>query len=121
MCMCHHTLEYPAFPQLIADSPRLSTVAKVVLRVTTSAATSSSSISSSNESARVILEGLLAHFFAPQRQHYHTEDIHWFLCQANSQIDWEVGQVEEIRHEVWLIIAKSNAFLTKSCAYTYCL
>ena len=70
---------------------------QVVLEVIASTGFSlgSSSFSGSNEPARVIVEGLLAHFFSPERQHYNSEDIRWFLSLANSQKGWGSGQLED--------------------------
>ena len=56
---------------------------------------SSTSFNDWSESARVILEGLLAHFFSPERQHYNSEDIHWFLSLANCQTAWASSQLQD--------------------------
>ena len=63
--------------------------------ITSTGLLGSNSFSGSNEPARVILEGLLAHFFSPERQHYNSEDIRWFLSLANSQKGWGSGQLED--------------------------
>ena len=51
-----------------------------------------------DEAVRILIEGLLAHFFNPNRQCYHVDDIRWFLHLANSQRAWGCDQLEEV-HE----------------------
>ena len=42
----------------------------------------------------MIAEGLFAHFFSPQRQPYHPEDISWFLKLTNEEIEDECSSLE---------------------------
>ena len=48
---------------------------------------------------RLVIEGLLAHFFPPDRSSYSLEDALWFLELANQQTQWcfnvNTNQVEE--------------------------
>lgn len=46
---------------------------------------SSGFIARGNTSVRLIIEGLLAHFFSPDRPSYFPEDALWFLKLANKQ------------------------------------
>ncbi len=48
-----------------------------------------------NNASRVLLEGLFAHFFSPERKSYHSGNIRWFLELANCQKEWGSGQFEE--------------------------
>ena len=87
---------------------RLGAVAELAVEVVENAGLNSSLPSDYNESIRIILEGLLAHFFSPERQCYNSEDIRWFLNLANSQRGGEDGQVERIfvidKKEVGLMV-----------------
>ena len=47
-----------------------------------------------NPAVRLVMEGLLAHFFPPDRPQYHTEDILWFLKLANEQEQWSANPFE---------------------------
>ena len=80
------------------ECPRLRAVAPVALEVFAetglSVGWSSLSIYKS-ESARIILEGLFAHFFSPERQHYNNDDICWFLWHANNQTEWKNNQLKD--------------------------
>ena len=68
--------------QLKTGCPRLAHITEVAVEVT------SGSPLDSNEDLRLIIEGLFAHFFSPERQHGHTDDIHWFLEMANKLTEW---------------------------------
>lgn len=57
--------------------PGLAEVMAVALRVV-----------SSSGHARVVMEGLFAHFFFPDRLSYAREDVLWFLKLANQQALW---------------------------------
>ena len=43
----------------------------------------------------MIIEGLFAHFFSPERQSHHRGDIQWFLELANEQKEWGAFPFEE--------------------------
>ncbi len=77
--------------------PRLRAVVHVPLEVTspTGMSLNFNSMPSRSDASRVLLEGLFAHFFSPERGHYHSDDIRWFLELANCQKEWGSGQLEE--------------------------
>ena len=89
--MLLHVLTYSL---QVTSCVRLGAVAELALEVFANAGLNSSSPIGHNESTRIILEGLLAHFFSPERRCYNSEDIHWFLDLANSQRSSANGQVE---------------------------
>ena len=62
-------------------------MAEVVVEVVSSSPFSST-LHRSNTAVRLLLEGLLAHFFSPYRPHYHRDDVLWFLRLANEQEQW---------------------------------
>lgn len=43
---------------------------------------------SGNTPVRLVIEGLLAHFFSPDRPSYVQDDVVWFLKFANKQEQW---------------------------------
>ena len=47
-----------------------------------------------NPTVRLVMEGLLAHFFPPDRPQYYTQDILWFLKLANDQEQWNADIFE---------------------------
>lgn len=50
---------------------------------------SSSFTARDNISTRLVIEGLLAHFFSAYRPNYDPEDAIWFLKLANNSIEEE--------------------------------
>ncbi len=76
--------------------PRLRAVVHVLLEVTspTGMSLNFNSTPGQSDASRVLLEGLFAHFFSPERGHYHSDDIRWFLELANCQKEWGSGQLE---------------------------
>ena len=56
-------------------------------------------INRGNTAITLVVEGLLAHFFSPDRSSYSPKDVLWFLELANQQIQWcskvYINQVEE--------------------------
>lgn len=50
-------------------------------------------------SDRLLMEGLLAHFFSPYQCVYHTEDVQWFLELANEQKHWGTNLTEDAQQQ----------------------
>ena len=50
-------------------------------------------------SVQLLVEGLFAHFFSSYRHGYHTEDVQWFLEQANKQEQWRADPLEHSQHQ----------------------
>ena len=80
--------------QLKAGAPHLADVATVAVEVL-SASAFSPSLHRDNQSVRLLMEGLFAHFFSPHRPRYHPEDTQWFMELANEQVHWQVGSLEK--------------------------
>lgn len=59
--------------------PGLSEVMAVALKVVSSSGVAP---------ARLVMDGLFAHFFSPDRHSYAHEDVLWFLKLANQQELW---------------------------------
>ena len=72
------------------ECPRLCAVVHVLLEVTSQTATGIFL-----NASRILLEGLFAHFFSPERGNYHPDDIRWFLELANCQKEWGSSQLDE--------------------------
>ena len=71
--------------------PRLADAAQLAVEVV-------SSCRSENHDfldLRMITEGLFAHFFSPERQQYHPEDISWFLKLANEKFECTAYRVDD--------------------------
>ncbi len=49
---------------------------------------SSGFAASGSTPVRLVIEGLLAHFFSPNHPRYAPEDVLWFLKFANEQEQW---------------------------------
>lgn len=49
---------------------------------------SSTEFTTSNTPVWLVMEGLMAHFFSPVRQHYTDEDVQWFLNFTNKKKQW---------------------------------
>ena len=45
-------------------------------------------LSRRNAAIRLVIEGLLAHFFSQDRPSYSSDDAVWFLELANQQTQW---------------------------------
>ncbi len=84
-------------PQMKTQCPRLRAVVHVPLEVTspTDMSRKLNSMSGQSDASRVLLEGLFSHFFSPERRHYHSDDIRWFLELANCHLEWGSGKLEE--------------------------
>ena len=48
-----------------------------------------------NDTVRILLEGLFAHFFSAERQSYHPNDVRWFMELANEQQQWCTKDLEK--------------------------
>lgn len=55
-----------------------------------------------------IMEGLLAHYFSPNRSSYATEDVRWLLKFANTQNQWRHLQAEVIEMSVKIVAANAE-------------
>ena len=84
--------------QLKECCPRLSEVTSVIVEVI-----SEENIYLSHHhgscSVRLLLEGLFAHFFSPDRPGYHTEDVQWFLELANKQEQWKANLLGDANYQ----------------------
>ena len=69
------------------DRPGLAGVMEVTVEVVSSSGFTTS-LHRCNSAVRLVMEGLLAHYFSPDRPTYVEEDVLWFLQLANDQEQW---------------------------------
>ena len=71
-----------------------------------------------NSPVRLVIEGLMAHFFAPERLSYVPEDVKCFLKSANKQTQWcylspqEDNSTEEEHVQQEVCVCSSKSILT---------
>ena len=75
----------------MTSCPRLADAAQLAVEVMSSCCSENHDILD----MRMITEGLFAHFFSPERQRYHPEDISWFLKLANEKFECTAYRVDD--------------------------
>ena len=69
------------------ERPGLAGVMEVTVEVVSSTGFSAH-LHRGNTPVRLVMEGLFAHFFSPDRPTYDSADVRWFLQLANEQGHW---------------------------------